>query len=199
MSSTVFYIVIGSIVFLILAVIALIFYGEYNDEIANENSKAMSDKYREQFDCFMEQWNWEDDPKKQWKDVPCTVKTCTATRLDKRIQTTLGSLFEGLKPMMDKYALETVAHPWTFLMVSRISLDVSNDSDTDRPYDMFHSACESYINAKREQNKAQFNKLAKSIWTRKKENKGIEARWTPKERFERAWDAAQAKHKEKNG
>ena len=169
MTSTVVYIVIGSIGFLILAVIALILYGEHKDEIATENSKTLNEQYVKQFDSFMEPWNWEDDPKKQWKDVPCTVKTYNATRLDKHIQTTLGSLFEGLKPMMDKYALETLAHPFTFLMVSRISLDVPTGSDKDRPYDMFHSACVSYINAKRNQNKAQCEKLAKSIWTRKKD------------------------------
>lgn len=164
MTSTVVYIVIGSIVFLILAVIALILYGEHKEKIADENNKALNEQYVKQFDSFMDPWNWEDDPKKQWKDVPCIVK-----RMDKHIQTTLGSLFEGLKPMMDKYALETLAHPFTFLMVSRISLDVPNDSDTNRPSDMFRSACATYINAKREQNKTQCEKLAKSIWTRKKD------------------------------
>lgn len=165
MSSTVVYIVIGSVVILILAIIALISYGEHKDKIAEENRELLNGQFKEQFDRFMEPWNWEDDPKKQWKDTPCTVTKC-----DKRIQITLGDLFEGLKPMLDKYALETVSHPYSFMLATGLFFDCQKtEADGSvRPNDRFRSACAAYINAKRDKNKTQYEKLVSSLYTRKK-------------------------------
>ena len=146
-TSTVIIVVVAVIAALLIGFFALVAYGEHKDEKAREQHQQKVQAFQEEFDAFMDKWDWKDDPSKEWRSKHCTVKKNT-----KMLETTFGDLFEGLKPMLDKYA-GTELNPYLFRATVYLPItdnEKSDDNDSDnRPLRLFENACAQYIKSKR--------------------------------------------------
>lgn len=147
MTTSTVIIIVAVIAALLIGFIALVAYGSSQDEKAREQYQQKVNAFNKEFDVFMDKWNWKDDPDCEWRSKHCTVKKNT-----RMLETTFGDLFEGLKPMLDKYA-GTELNPYRFRSIVYLPItdnEKSDDKDKDnRPLRLFENACAQYIKRKR--------------------------------------------------
>lgn len=146
MTTSTVIIIVAVIAALLIGFIALVAYGSSQDEKAREQWQQKINAFKKEFDAFMDKWDWKDDPACEWRSKHCTVKKNT-----RMLETTFGDLFEGLKPMLDKYA-GTELNPYGFRSTVYLPITDNEKSDDDRdnrPLRLFENACAQYIKRKR--------------------------------------------------